>query len=143
MKRRGEGLHLHHIPGLTKPPGGVLRSYGPNCSVQEVVNFKYVIAVGHNVTDNPALASYVSLDSGERWLDRVEVRGIRWKELDTHSSIQIQIQCCSHELKCSPSLDHLHNERRFVDAAIVHDNDRVGSRERVHVLEECFNKFGK
>ncbi len=42
---------------------------------------------------------------------------------------------------CSHSLNHLHNERRFMDTTVVHNDNRVGCGKGVHVLEERFDEL--
>jgi hypothetical protein len=42
-----------------------------------------------------------------------------------------------------PLGDHVQDLRALVDAAIVHDNDRVRRREVVHLVEQTINKTRK
>jgi hypothetical protein len=84
----------------------------------------------------------VSLDYGKCKFDWVEVRRVGREKFKSHSSKIGSVHVIENiRINYKPRFNHLPYLWCFVNPAIVHHNDRIWGRIRLHLVEEPFNEI--
>lgn len=75
-------------------------------------------------------------------LDWIQVRRVGRQEFTAHPPTHwlVHIYETKQENSTLPGFNELNNIRMLVDTAIIHHNDRICNRERLHLVQQPFNK---
>jgi len=84
----------------------------------------------------------VSLDYRKCKFDWIEVRRVGWKKFKSHSP-KIDSNSVIKNIRANykPRFNHLSYLWCLVNPAIVHHDDRIWGRIRLHLVEEPFNEI--
>ena len=115
--------------------------YSPNSFMKPFIH-SCLIWTTHHYTWNVSLMPNNSLDVWKGKFDGIVIRQVRWQEFILHpTSANVNYGGCMHvDCMYLPSCDHIKNVRKFVNMAVVHNDDWVWLRKGLHLIEQAPNE---